>query len=557
MVEKGEIFALITDPEIIASGFILTGNVSYVEGFQGVSEERPGIQFFSVYDGSATALSDLAITKSHTGNLSGRDRNLHHRCEQCRNRLDNRHCQGVGYSPTGLTTQSGGGPGWTCKIAEGIPTCTRSDHLNPGASYPPISFTVNVALNTASSVVNSVTVSGGGDGNTSNNTATDATPIVTGPDLAITKAATGSFTQGQAGATYTLTVANTGGTASSGTVTVIDNLPTGVTPTAVSALGWTCGLSGNTGTCTRSDPLAAGASYPPITVTVEIASTAPSSVTNTAMVSGGGDLNSSNNEATLVTPIGRGPDLTITKTHTGNFTQGQTGAVYSLTVTNRGAAATTGTVSVTDPMAASLTPTAASGPGWTCDPVSVLIRCQRSNPLAAGASYPPLTITVSVAIDAPPSIVNTAKVTGGGDVDYSNNSASDQTTIQGGANLRITKSHTGNFTQGQTGSYVVNVSNTGAGPTSGTVLVVDDLPPGLVPTAATGTGWTCSISSRSVSCSRSDVLAPGGSYPAITLAVNVQSTAAASVANRATVSGSEGISVGGQEATATRRWIIP
>ncbi len=66
---------------------------------------------------------------------------------------------------------------------------------------------------------------------------------------------------------------------------------------------------------------------------------------------------------------------------------------------------------------------------------------------------------------------------------------------------------------------------------------------------ASFTGWTCSISPWSVSCSRSDVFAPGGSYPAITLTVNIQSTAGASVANRATVFGSEGISVGGLEVT--------
>ena len=32
------------------------------------------------------------------------------------------------------------------------------------------------------------------------------------------------------------------------------------------------------------------------------------------------------------------PDLTVTKTHTGNFTQGQTGATYTIKVTNSGTA---------------------------------------------------------------------------------------------------------------------------------------------------------------------------------------------------------------------------
>src|SRR5207244_12194908 len=44
-------------------------------------------------------------------------------------------------------------------------------------------------------------------------------------DLTLSKTHVGSFTQGQAGATYTLTVNNTGSGATSGTVTVTDTLP--------------------------------------------------------------------------------------------------------------------------------------------------------------------------------------------------------------------------------------------------------------------------------------------------------------------------------------------
>ncbi len=52
--------------------------------------------------------------------------------------------------------------------------------------------------------------------------------------------------------------------------------------------------------------------------------------------------------------------------------------------------------------------------------------------------------------------------------------------------LTITKSHTGNFTQGQTGTYSLTVSNIGGSPTSGSVTVTDNVPVGLVPTSASG-----------------------------------------------------------------------
>src|SRR5579883_2069856 len=101
------------------------------------------------------------------------------------------------------------------------------------------------------------------------------------PDLTITKSHAGHFVQGQAG-TYTITAANGGGTPTSGTVTVVDTLPAGLTATTMSGAGWSCTLS--TLTCTRSDALAAGAAYPAITLTVNVASNAASPVTNVATI---------------------------------------------------------------------------------------------------------------------------------------------------------------------------------------------------------------------------------------------------------------------------------
>ncbi len=60
------------------------------------------------------------------------------------------------------------------------------------------------------------------------------------------------------------------------------------------------------------------------------------------------------------------PDLTITKSHTGSFTQGQSGATYSITITNSGSAITSGTVSVTDTLPNGLTAATLGGNGWNC-----------------------------------------------------------------------------------------------------------------------------------------------------------------------------------------------
>ncbi|HLQ52196.1 MAG TPA: DUF11 domain-containing protein, partial [Terriglobales bacterium] len=111
----------------------------------------------------------------------------------------------------------------------------------------------------------------------------------------------GNFFQTQVGATYTITVSNVGSSPSAGVVTVTDTLPASLTATAMTGTGWTCTVA--TLTCTRSDVLANGASYPPITLTVNVAAGAPASVTNTATVAGGGDVNPANNTANDVTII--------------------------------------------------------------------------------------------------------------------------------------------------------------------------------------------------------------------------------------------------------------
>src|SRR6202047_2805468 len=223
-----------------------------------------------------------------------------------------------------------------------------------------------------------------------------------GPDLTITKSHTGNFTLGGTGS-YPITATNSGNAPTSGTVTVADTLPTGLTPTTATGTGWSCGIATQTVTCTTSTALAAGASYPNITLAVNVASNAPATVTNTATVSGGGETNTSNDTANDVTTINVStpPDLTISKSHSGNFVQGQAGATYTITVTNSGGSATSGTVSMTDTLPTSLTPTAISGTGWTC--TLATLTCTRSDTLVAAASYPAITLTTNVASNAPAS----------------------------------------------------------------------------------------------------------------------------------------------------------
>jgi uncharacterized repeat protein (TIGR01451 family) len=122
------------------------------------------------------------------------------------------------------------------------------------------------------------------------------------PDLTIITTRTGSFTLGQTGAAYAISVMNAGTAPTSGTVTVGDRVPAGLTATSLAGTGWTC--TQPAGPCTRSDALAVAATYPVLTLTVNITAMAPGTVTNIASVLGGGETNDLNDSTTDTAVIG-------------------------------------------------------------------------------------------------------------------------------------------------------------------------------------------------------------------------------------------------------------
>ena len=108
--------------------------------------------------------------------------------------------------------------------------------------------------------------------------------------------------------------------------------------------------------------------------------------------------------------------IVIAATHSpATFAPGQSGNTLTLTVTNESAEPTDGSiVTVTDRIPAGLTATAAGGNGWSCTGTAT-VRCTRTDVLAPGAVYPPITITVDVAANAV-STTNQATVVGHGGV---------------------------------------------------------------------------------------------------------------------------------------------
>jgi uncharacterized repeat protein (TIGR01451 family) len=154
---------------------------------------------------------------------------------------------------------------------------------------------------------------------------------------------------------------------------------------------------------------------------------------------------------------------------------------------------------------------------------------------------------VNVAADPPPQVTNVVAVSGGGSLGAT---ASVATFIgQLTPALEISATSSGAFLPGQNGSYTVTVGNQiGAAATNGLVVVTENPPAnsGLTVVSMGGTGWNC----VSNTCSRSESLAGGGGYPAITVVAAVSSSAGSQVTNRVTVSG-------GESADATETVVTP
>jgi uncharacterized repeat protein (TIGR01451 family) len=241
----------------------------------------------------------LSIAGAHTGNFAQGQQNATYTLT-----VSNEHAAAPTTGtvtvtetvPSGLTLVSMTGSDWNCAGN----SCSFPTTVNPGASAPPISVNVNVAATAPAQIFNFATVSGGGSVMAS---ASDPTTIIPLPSLSIAAGHAGDFVPGQVGAVYIVTVSNNASAGpTSGTVTVTEDLPAGLTSLVMSGNGWNCPRGGNT--CTRSDALAAGASYPFLTAQVNVAADAPLLVTNVAIVSGGGSaMASASNPTAIITPV--------------------------------------------------------------------------------------------------------------------------------------------------------------------------------------------------------------------------------------------------------------
>lgn len=268
------------------------------------------------------------------------------------------------------------------------------------------------------------------------------------------------------------------------------------------------------------------------------------------------------------------PQLTATKVAVAPTTVAAGGtATYTITVSNASGRDTARSLNIIDSLPAgmkfaavssfttsggttatgSLTPTAGD---------SIVVDGTLSIPGGGSAS---LTFTVSISGRATPGTRDNSAwanyldpartvITATTSAGYlGSSSTGENVTITGVPDLTITKTHSGTFIAGKTGSWTLTVTNSGTAASGAAPVtsVKDTLPAGLTYNAASGTGWTCAAAGQVVTCTRGVALAVGASATAITVTANVTPAAVPGVTNRAWVSGSTEPAVNADNNSAT------
>jgi uncharacterized repeat protein (TIGR01451 family) len=269
-------------------------------------------------------------------------------------------------------------------------------------------FTVAVASSVTTNLTNTVTVRSNEQASeidTDNNSSTANTTVSPNATLIVSK--TDNIDPAIPGdtLTYTITVQNTGASDAT-SVVVTDSLPTGVTVTGSSAPGGTATQSGSTLTLPFGT-VAAGTTAS-ATVTVQIAGTARTSITNNVSVTGtgvtGGTL--TNSQTTTLTPV---YDVTIAQSVTPVNVAGGDTATFTIVVTNAATSISTATgVTVTNTLPAGLNFANATLDGVA---ISSLTNIPIPNLAPGGTSTIMVVATVDAGTAAGQNLTNTAAIT--------------------------------------------------------------------------------------------------------------------------------------------------
>lgn len=314
-------------------------------------------------------------------------------------------------------------------------------------------------------------------------------------------------------------------------------------------------------------------------------------VTNIILDNSGGsyhynaDLGTGLNLITITIRSAPLSDISVVKSHTGNFTPGAN--AYTVTITDSGddrlAGGTTPTgesvptkapVVIRDDLPAGYTfnpttpVTGGNSADWVCSLSNANTSIQCVYDVGRNGVYEDFpdnttqTLTFNVNVDANTAgvnSVNTISINGNNDYNLDNNVDTDTTILVNAANLVLTKDDTDTDTTGfnpsetapapsptivagQPITYDFTVANSSTTVTAAApIILTDTLPTGLTYVSNTSpAGWSCAVEGQNITCTYSQNLAPSTSAPVLQIVANtnksgVTSGTSATITNTATV----------------------
>jgi uncharacterized repeat protein (TIGR01451 family) len=404
-----------------------------------------------------------------------------------------------------------------CTPSGGTVTCT----LGSLAANQSVNVTLILNANVVGTIANSASVTATEfDPNTANNNVGPASTTVS-PAADLTPSITASGNPVNAGSplSFTIHVLSTGPDATSGTITLSNTVPAGVTAASGSGTGWTCGaLTGSLITCTSTTSIPMSGVSTPLVISMNAPASGPAtdSVTVSAATADPNPSNNTVSQAVVITPQA---DLSIIKSRFTPAIAGQN-IVYNVTVTNNGPSAASG-VSVADPTPAGLTFVSNSGACTTAYPCAL-------GTLANGQS---VTITSTYGTSsgsAGSTVTNVATVSSAtADPVPSGNSALNLSSMAGSADVSITKSGPASAAAGFPIIYTITITNNG--PSDAVAVTVNDPTPAgttfVSNSGACTTPFPCALGT----------LTPGQTKTITTTFTTPANFTGSSIANSATV----------------------
>jgi uncharacterized repeat protein (TIGR01451 family) len=397
-----------------------------------------------------------------------------------------------------------------------------------------VTIAVTVAPSARDTLFNSATVTGNEpEIDTENNTASVVTTVQPLIDLAITKADDPSTVLAGQNLTYTLVVSNLGPSDATG-VTVLDDLPSNVAFVSGDSTQGVTNFADGIITVDLGD-MAVGQSET-VTIVVTVAPTARNTLVNTATVSGNEpEDDTSNNSASVRTPVQPLIDLAITKADDPSTVLAGQNLTYTLVVSNLGPSDATG-VTVVDQLPPGVQFVSAASTQGVASHADGTVTVNLGD-LAADQSET-VTMIVTVASSAVGTLVNTATVSGiEQERDTSNNSASVTTTIQSMVDLAIFKADSPDpVIAGQELTYILSVVNNGPSNATG-VMVTDQLPDEVQFQSGSTSQGTLIQTNGMVSVELGDLAA--GATATVNIVVHVDPSTRGTIINTANVTSNE------------------